>query len=108
MRSLYEPLGFTDSSLISTSALAADTTRRRHTTGVPPIALNRESDVEVVDIDRSLSRLKWILVAADEGLSLRSSESEHPFTRHTRRSGSGRLLVDNGRESGLSDAARFQ
>src|SRR5262245_38788831 len=56
MRSLYEPVGFTDSSLTSTSASALDTTRVKRTTGVPPIACSTESVVEVVGMGRSLSR----------------------------------------------------
>src|SRR3982751_6384594 len=56
IRSLYEPVGFSDSSLTITSAAAAGMIRFRRTTGVPPIALNTESAVEEMDMERSLSR----------------------------------------------------
>src|SRR6185503_3906451 len=71
MRSLYEPVGFADSSLTITSALPAGTTRRKRTTGVPPIAFKTESTVEVVDMLRSLSRPETtphgIGIARDDG-----------------------------------------
>src|SRR6185295_12768519 len=50
MRSLYEPVGFADSSLTTTSAAAGGTTRRRRTTGVRPIALRMESAIAVTDM----------------------------------------------------------
>src|SRR5712692_9112671 len=61
MRSLYEPVGFTDSSLTSTSAAPAGTTRRRRTTGVSPMALKTDSAVEVIGIGRSYLELLQLL-----------------------------------------------
>src|SRR5206468_9068565 len=60
MRSLYEPVGFADSSLTTTSAAASGTARRRRTTGVRPIALNTESATETVGMVRSLSRVSRV------------------------------------------------
>src|SRR5262245_37318383 len=54
IRSLYDPVGFTDSSFTSTSAESGNTTRCRRTTGVRPIALRTES---AIVMDGSLPRL---------------------------------------------------
>src|SRR6185436_17356013 len=50
MRSLYEPVGLSDSSLTSTSAPPAGTTRRSRTTGVPPIARSTTSTTAVTSL----------------------------------------------------------
>src|SRR5262249_40553004 len=52
MRSLYDPVGFDPSSLTTTSAAPAGTTRVRRTAGVAPIAFSTDSAIVCSPIRR--------------------------------------------------------